>query len=274
VNRCLVIMAALACVALVPTVASAQTDYILQQGTLHVPANASSYDPLSWGATSDSIAVLSWSMPPVAIPGQTVTARVHWKFWTNHSPVCYMNYFGDWQPQTELAQSSMYGGIPGPNEEFVDSFQFVAPATSGWYRIRFMARGNFTPMPSFYGTQDTTPNCYTEVLFHVDYPVMATEEPGSARPHTTSAVRNEPNPFRHATTIRFALPRKTRAAVRIYDGNGRLVKEIANGRLAAGMQCRVWDGTCADGGSAPSGTYVLRVEAGAESVVSQVVRLE
>jgi hypothetical protein len=245
---------------LVPAVSSAQTDYILQAGKLHVPAHASRYSEGWWGASGDSTAILRWCMPPVVNAGQTVKVLVHWKYWTNHVPVFYMNYFGDWQPNTELARSRMYGGIPQPNQEFIDTFAFRAPATPGWYRIRFMQRGWYDPVTSFYGTQGALPNCYTEMLLHVGYPISGVADgPGSPRPPTAHA-RSIPNPFRRATKLSFVLPQGGSPCVKIFDVAGNLARTFSLSEQPAGPATLTWNGTSDSGARLPAGSYFYRVE--------------
>jgi|GEM_PF-3861492 len=164
------------------TLAYGQTDYILQgvsNGTIQfMPPNDPIYTVgVDYGpGNRDSMSILYWRLPPVLTPGMSCKVVVKWKFFTDHYPVFYMNYFGNWQPNTELARSSMYGGIPSPNQEFTDSFNFVVPSTPGWYRIRFMARGWYDPVTSFYGTPSALPNWYSEMIFHSGYPIGALTE--------------------------------------------------------------------------------------------------
>ena len=62
-----------------------------------------------------------------------------------------------------------------------------------------------------------------------------------AREKTTTAVegaiklyQNTPNPFTTQTTIRFHLPETTRASVTVYDLNGRVIANVADGQFAKG----------------------------------------
>jgi hypothetical protein len=72
------------------------------------------------------------------------------------------------------------------------------------------------------------------------------------------AVSLSPNPFNPSTQIAFTLSRPSAARVAVYDGNGRLVDEIAaSGELAAGRHTATWN---APAGTS-SGTYFYRVEA-------------
>ncbi len=70
-----------------------------------------------------------------------------------------------------------------------------------------------------------------------------------------------PNPFNPSTTVRFELARAGRAALRVYDLSGRLVRELVDGIVAAGPQAVAWDGLDAHGQPASSGVYLFRLSA-------------
>jgi hypothetical protein len=62
-----------------------------------------------------------------------------------------------------------------------------------------------------------------------------------------TAVAFRPNPFRSGISIELALARPGTARLRIHDVTGRLVREIAAGRVAAGVHALRWDGRDGDG---------------------------
>jgi hypothetical protein len=83
-----------------------------------------------------------------------------------------------------------------------------------------------------------------------------------------------PNPGAAGGTIRLTLEREQQIAATIFDPAGRVVREIAAGRLAAGPQSLVWDGRDAQGRNVPAGLYYVRVggEAGEASATWVQVR--
>jgi hypothetical protein len=74
--------------------------------------------------------------------------------------------------------------------------------------------------------------------------------------------QNEPNPFNPRTTIKFSLAQNGSAKVLIYDVNGRLVKTLVDGNLAAGPHSLTWDGTNDDGKHVGSGVFWAQMKAG------------
>ncbi len=74
--------------------------------------------------------------------------------------------------------------------------------------------------------------------------------------------QNEPNPFSPRTTIKFSLAQSGPVQVLIYDVNGRQVKTLEDGNLAAGPHTLVWDGTNNDGHHVGSGVYWSQMKAG------------
>ncbi|UCE03479.1 MAG: S8 family serine peptidase [Candidatus Latescibacterota bacterium] len=106
-----------------------------------------------------------------------------------------------------------------------------------------------------------------DVLAAVEYARSLTaihEEPpaeqAASRPHQWRLLPNVPNPFNPATRIDFELAERAPATLRIYDVAGRLVRELADGRIReAGVQSVYWDGLDAAGRPVPSGVYIYQL---------------
>ncbi len=88
------------------------------------------------------------------------------------------------------------------------------------------------------------------------------------------AVAAYPNPFNPATSVVFAVPRTGAVDVRIYDVQGRLVRTLEQGRLAAGQHRRVWDGCDESGLPAGSGVYLALVRTGGERAMTKLMLLK
>jgi len=65
-----------------------------------------------------------------------------------------------------------------------------------------------------------------------------------------------PNPFNPMTTIRFGLPERSSVAIRVYDVSGRIVADLVNAEMQAGMFQVQWNAA-----SVSSGTYLVRMSA-------------
>jgi hypothetical protein len=100
--------------------------------------------------------------------------------------------------------------------------------------------------------------------------VSAVEVPSGYR----LGVSNHPNPFNPLTTVSFVLEKNGRAAVRVYDLKGRLVRELADGSFAAGPHDVAWDGLNHAGRGAGSGVYLVRVVADGQSAEHKMVLLK
>ena len=78
----------------------------------------------------------------------------------------------------------------------------------------------------------------------------------------TRLLRNYPNPFNPRTTIDFSLDRDAQTNIRVYDVQGRMVRQLVDSYLAAGRRSVTWDGKDDTGAPVASGVYFLRLEAG------------
>jgi hypothetical protein len=83
--------------------------------------------------------------------------------------------------------------------------------------------------------------------------------------------QNTPNPFRPATTIRFALPSTRDVELRVFDVAGRAVKTLANGPLGPGVHTLQWNGTDDRGSRLSSGVYFYRLTAGEDRAQRKMV---
>jgi len=93
-------------------------------------------------------------------------------------------------------------------------------------------------------------------------------------PSDVLSVGNYPNPFNPLTEIDYVLARVGPASVRVYDLQGRLVRELVNGEQPAGPGSVIWDGNDADGLKAASGVYFAQVLSGGQRAVHKMVLLK
>ena len=81
-----------------------------------------------------------------------------------------------------------------------------------------------------------------------------------------------PNPFNPQTTVRFNLVRGGFTRLDVYDLDGRRVRTLCSGYLAAGKHAATWDGQDDGGRPLASGVYLLRLD-GNDFVETQRVAL-
>lgn len=81
-------------------------------------------------------------------------------------------------------------------------------------------------------------------------------------PVSFELAQNHPNPFNPYTTIRFALPRPLHVTIKIYDILGREVRTLIDRRFEAGRFAKIWDGRDNRQLSAPSGVFLIIMQAG------------
>ncbi len=84
----------------------------------------------------------------------------------------------------------------------------------------------------------------------------------SILPIAFSLRQNYPNPFNPATTIEFALPQRTRVAIRFFNLAGAEIRTLVNEPKEPGHHKVTWDGKDAAGQTVPSGVYLYKIQAG------------
>jgi hypothetical protein len=94
-----------------------------------------------------------------------------------------------------------------------------------------------------------------------------------AAPAARLALRAAPNPARTSQVLWFDLGASARGRVAIHDVAGRVVRVLAEGMLAAGPHRIEWDGRTSAGARVAPGLYFARVEAGAKSAVTKLLRV-
>jgi hypothetical protein len=82
------------------------------------------------------------------------------------------------------------------------------------------------------------------------------------------------NPARGAMTLDYSIPARGLVKLQIYDLGGRRVRTLVEGEVDGGRWSAHWDGRDDDGRAAPSGVYLVRLEAAgsARSVKTTLLR--
>ncbi len=79
-------------------------------------------------------------------------------------------------------------------------------------------------------------------------------------PTLTALSGAYPNPFNPMTTVKFSLARDQHVRLTVFDAQGRVVNELADGVFTAGEHPVVWTGTDVTGRGVASGTYLFLME--------------
>jgi hypothetical protein len=108
--------------------------------------------------------------------------------------------------------------------------------------------------------------------FTTDVVVGVPGEP-SGLPARIALARATPNPFRAATTLRLDLPAAAVVSVEVYSPDGRRVRTLTGGALAAGSHALPWDGRDDVGRAVPPGLYFCRAQVGGWQATQRLVRL-
>ena len=83
-----------------------------------------------------------------------------------------------------------------------------------------------------------------------------------------------PNPFNPRTRIRFEVPSPGRVQLAVYDLSGRVTRLLVDDYRTAGSYSANWNGRDDVGRKVASGTYLCRLTAAGESVVSKMVLVQ
>jgi len=79
------------------------------------------------------------------------------------------------------------------------------------------------------------------------------------------------NPFRNQALVRYNVPTAQQVTVRVYDVQGRAVKDLASGQHAAGGYSLNWNGTDSRGRQVAAGAYLIELRAETSGSVRKIV---
>ena len=110
----------------------------------------------------------------------------------------------------------------------------------------------------------------TMVADSVDVDISAVSPSASG---AVLALFPETNPFRDSIVLRLDLPRPSEVRFEVFDASGRRVEGKELGTLAAGPHRLDWNGRDRSGNETGAGVFWVRVHAGREELVQQIVRV-
>ncbi len=110
------------------------------------------------------------------------------------------------------------------------------------------------------------------LLYAGDSVIVSVETP--QQPDKFMLMQNYPNPFNPNTAICFNLDRPDMVNLAVFDVNGRLIRTLISGNVAAGRGSIEWDGTNSQGNPVSSGIYFCRLKAGGKVLARKMVLLK
>jgi len=78
-------------------------------------------------------------------------------------------------------------------------------------------------------------------------------------PKVATLHSNYPNPFNPTTTIVYSVPKAMDVKLEIYNAKGQLIRTLVDGKVGAGENYAVWNGTGADNQEVSSGVYFYKL---------------
>jgi predicted GH43/DUF377 family glycosyl hydrolase len=89
--------------------------------------------------------------------------------------------------------------------------------------------------------------------------LQRSEDRGAPPSGKAVLFQNSPNPFNPATKIAYEVPGRGRVTLRVYDVNGKLVRELVDDEQPAGPHAVTWNGQDSAGRRVVSGVYLYRL---------------
>jgi hypothetical protein len=92
-------------------------------------------------------------------------------------------------------------------------------------------------------------------------------------PTLFNLYQNSPNPFNSLTGIRYSIPRECNVSVSIYDISGKLVKNLVDETMNAGVYSISWNGNDNDGRNVGQGVYFYILKTTGEKMQKKMLML-
>ncbi len=97
----------------------------------------------------------------------------------------------------------------------------------------------------------------------------------SQKPEISKLIlhQNYPNPYKHNTTISYAIPKSGTVSLKIYNIKGQLVKTVVNEHKEKGYYTEIWDGRNDNGKKLANGIYFYKIKIEGKSKVKKMLLL-
>jgi len=185
----------------------------------------------------------------------------YWKLTAPSSDSIYIQITSDASVDVDLSiyESNGSSYITGDSRTSTYSQAGFKPVAGGTYYIRAYRGLGMAGSYSILATRSSSA-------------VSVEKNPADALIPTELALeQNYPNPFNPSTTIRFSLPRTTNVRVAVYTMLGQEVAVLVDGTLSAAVHGATWNGEDRLGREMPSGTYLIRLQAGDRQIVRKAM---
>ncbi|MBN2200805.1 T9SS type A sorting domain-containing protein, partial [bacterium] len=127
-----------------------------------------------------------------------------------------------------------------------------------------------TNLPNWYSVGPHADSVFSYLIrAYVSMP-SGTDGPAGP-PAVFSLSPNYPNPFNPSTRFSFRLADPSRVTADVWNLMGRRIASLADRTFPAGEHALAWDGTDEKGLPAPSGVYLIRLQAGGNTAVRKMV---
>lgn len=90
-------------------------------------------------------------------------------------------------------------------------------------------------------------------------------------PFVFRVLQNYPNPFNPSTVIEYEIPDKADVAVRVFNLQGALIRELFHETQPAGRHRVAWDGRSGTGARVASGVYFYTVRCGKHTLSKKLI---
>jgi parallel beta-helix repeat protein len=171
------------------------------------------------------------------------------------SPVFFEDLGGAGKVQVDLAAMLSTSTLRGSGEVAVVEFRVVGS-------------GNTTPVLTAADLRDKANRALGKKIEPRQDDTLVSD--GASIEFTFGAY---PNPFKGTTEIAFSVPVASEVSLKVYDVNGRLVRSLVEGSLAAGSHRVVWDGRTGAGSQTAPGVYLAVVKIGDRETASKMFLL-
>jgi agmatine/peptidylarginine deiminase len=199
--------------------------------------------------------------------------------WDSYEPIPVRAFIDDRSEAGLKSDSLLVYWRAYPTGQIPPSYSALAlsPDTpADWYQAFLPAQPSGTTVDYFIHAVDNTgrregmPRCepLADYSFQVTLPASGIADGSDA---TSLRGTASPNPFSANTTFSFALRYEDTARLGVYDTQGRLVRRLLDGRVAAGQHWIEWDARDDAGDAVPQVSYFFRLQAGGLAYTSKAI---